>query len=194
MHGPKEARETVRKNMIQMRRKLLLEEVASLSRCIIDKLYLLEPIINARCIMGFNSIGKEADLKPFMDWARKKGKTVVLPRVEDACNISAAKLESWEDMQAGKLGIMEPRGEAYPIDEIDVVLVPGLAFDYNGYRLGYGKGYYDRFLSRMKKRTFLCGIGYEFQVISDVHHCKWDVPVHWIVTDRSELVIDWGFF
>lgn len=187
-------REAIRTNMKQRRSKLSRDEVLSLSRNIADKLYLLEPIKTARCIMGFVSIGNEMDLKPFLNWAAENGKTVLLPRVEEDGNISAVKLEAWDNMKPGKLGVYEPQGEAQPIKDIDVVLVPGLAFDYQGYRLGYGKGYYDRFLSHLEKKTFLCGISYEFQVVSDVHPYQWDVPVHWIVTDRSELVINWAFF
>ena len=83
---------------------------------------------------------------------------------------------------------------AFAVDKIDVVIVPALVFDANGYRLGYGKGYYDRFLPDLNKQCFKCGVCYEFQVVNNIYPHPGDVPVHWIVTDHSEIAVDWDFF
>ena len=75
------------------------------------------------------------------------------------------------------------------VSQIDVVLVPGLVFDSSGHRLGYGKGYYDRFLSLLYPHTFICGVCYDFQVADNVFPHPGDIPMHCIVTEKSEIVI-----
>ena len=100
----------------------------------------------------------------------------------------------WEDIQAGPFGIREPLGKAFDPRLIEAVLVPGLVFDYKGYRIGYGKGYYDRFLPHLSDSAFICGVCYEFQVVENIFPHQHDIPMHWIVTDHSELVISWDYF
>jgi 5-formyltetrahydrofolate cyclo-ligase len=121
-------------------------------------------------------------------------RTVLLPRTKKTGDMEAVKFTGWEHILRSPYGILEPEGEAYPVDEIDVVIVPGLVFDFKGYRLGYGKGYYDRFLKQLRPEAFICGVAYEFQVVEKVFPHEKDLPVHWIVTEKSELVIDWDYF
>lgn len=187
-------RTTLRKKMLDERNKLTPIQVMDLSSKIAAKLNELEPIRNADAIMVFASIKNEVNLSMFMENKKSEGKTILLPRVKDENNMEAVEFTSWEHIAEGPYGIKEPVGEAYDAGKIDVVLVPGLVFDYKGYRLGYGKGYYDRFLTQLKKGAFICGVGYEFQVVKDIMPHEADIPVHWIVTDKSELCIDWDYF
>lgn len=183
-----------RRSMLISRRQLTNQQVKQYSAGIIARLEQLEPIKNARSIMAFFPINNEVNLLPFIDRGLEAGRTILLPRVEAGGEILAVELKNWEQTRVGQLGIREPVGPGYDPAKIDVVLVPGLVFDVHGYRLGYGKGYYDRFLCRLDARSFMCGVAYEFQVIDDVFPHREDVPVHWIVTEKSELGIDWNFF
>jgi 5-formyltetrahydrofolate cyclo-ligase len=79
---------------------------------------------------------------------------------------------------------MEPAGDAYPIDKIDVVIVPGVAFDRAGFRIGFGKGYYDRFLSRLRPETYTLGVAYHFQLLDDVGPLPHDWPLQKVITDN----------
>lgn len=179
-----------RSSMLESRRKLNSQQVQEHSARIIAKLGELEPIKNARSIMAFFPINNEVDLLPFIERMSLAGKTILLPRVEAEGAMSAVEFKGWEQTRVGQLGVREPIGPGYEAAEIDVVLVPGLVFDGHGYRLGYGKGYYDRFLRGLDVKAFKCGVAYEFQVIDDIFPHQHDVPVHWIVTEESELGID----
>jgi 5-formyltetrahydrofolate cyclo-ligase len=187
-------RQDLRKRMSEHRASLSAAQVENYSHLIAVKLSQLEPIINARRIMGFSSIRNEVNMQFFMGVEEGQGKKILLPRVEKSGELAAVEFENWQSTRPGAFGILEPTGPACSLDEIDVVLVPGLVFDAHGYRLGYGKGYYDRFLKFLPTNTFICGVAYEFQVVDDIRHHEKDVPMHWIVTDKSELVIDWDYF
>ncbi|MDD2509814.1 MAG: 5-formyltetrahydrofolate cyclo-ligase [Syntrophomonas sp.] len=187
-------RQSLRKGMLESRNAMSPSEVEEFSRCIGCRLEELEPLRQAKSIMGFAAVKNEVDLRPFLKQQRGQGKRIFLPRVESAGEMAAVEFQGWEQCASGPFGIREPLGKAVPAAEIDVVLVPGLVFDARGYRLGYGKGYYDRFLAGIGERVFKCGVCYEFQLVDDSFPDSLDVPVHWIVTEKSELVVNWEFF
>lgn len=186
-------RDELRKKIGEQRKSLTPGEVEALSRRICEKLQEMDRIRKAQVIMGFSSIRNEVNLMPWLEELRRE-KTVVLPRVMDKENMEAIEYRGRDYVKSGPFGILEPVGEPFDPGKIDVVLVPGLVFDYKGYRLGYGRGYYDRFLPRLRKDAFLCGVCYDFQVVETVYPHEADFPVHWIVTDKSEVAINWDYF
>lgn len=185
-------RNNLRTNMIQKRLQLEPEKIAAASRAIADKLDELVPLCRAQYIMGFYPIKNEVDLSYFLNRQSLQGKTILLPRINSESQIEAVRYEGNNSLAPGSYGILEPQGEA--VGRIDAVLVPGLVFDGRGYRLGYGKGYYDKFLFALTDKVFICGVCYEFQVVDNVFPHQSDVPMHWVVTEKSELVVNWDFF
>jgi len=193
IESPIALRDNLRKQMMVKRNILSHLEVDTLSQQVCRRLEELQPLQQAKVIMGFSSIRNEVNLGPLLQKLQRQGRTILLPRVEGNI-MQAVEFRPGEDMGRGSFGIREPLGEPFAVDKIDVVIVPGLVFDANGYRLGYGKGYYDRFLPRLNQQCFKCGICYEFQVVDNVYPHPGDVPVHWIVTDHSEVAVNWDFF
>lgn len=185
-------RKSLRQIMLNARGELTLEQVQAMSSNIIDKVGAFQQIAEAESIMCFLSIKNEVNLYPFIEETRKQGKKILVPRVEGKA-IKAIEYQM-EYTRKGPYGIIEPEGE--PVDErqIDVVLVPGLVFDYQGYRLGYGAGYYDRFLPLLRPDAFTCGVCYDWQVVETIFPKTKDVAVDWIVTDKSEVVVNWEQF
>lgn len=194
MEEGSESKKKIRQEMLRKRGDLSPAEVDLFSKEIAARLVELEAIKKARVVMGFMSIRNEVDLWPFLEVFRQEDKTVLLPRVMDHESIQAIPFQSKGALQKSPYGILEPVGSSYDPAQIDVVLVPGLAFDYSGHRIGYGRGYYDRFLPLLGKHTFICGVCYEFQVIASVYPDENDHAVDWIVTERSELMINERFF
>lgn len=194
MVSAREQRQTWRREMQERRARMTPEQVQNYSRAIAAKLMILPPVRGAITIMGFASFGNEVDLVPWLEGLSAEGRTVLFPRVESDGTMVAVELTSWANTRRGSFGIREPLGDPFPLAGIDAVIVPGLVFDGKGYRLGYGKGYYDRFLKPLSSRTFICGVGYDFQVIDTVLPHEADVAMDWIVTERSELAVNWDFF
>lgn len=190
----KNKRAELRQQMQMKRSNLTPDQVEVMSQQIVSRLDQLEPLRQARYIMGFASIKNEIKLSSWLEEKISNGYVILLPRVESNGQLEAVEFKGWEQTKAGPFGIKEPTGDPFDPHLIDVVLVPGLVFDARGYRLGYGKGYYDRFLPRLRPEAFCCGLCYDFQVVDDVYPHQSDVPVHWIVTEKAELVFDWEFF
>ena len=138
----------------------------------------IECIGQRKNVLLYNSFGTELDTHTLIKTLLDGGKNVLLPRVEGR-EIKAIK---YGEMKSGAYGIGEPVGEEYT-GEIDVVIVPFLAVNSRGYRLGYGGGYYDRFL---KGKNFLkMGLGYYFQLCDDFNEDDWDEPLDMLVCERG---------
>ena len=102
----------------------------------------------SRVVMAYWPLPDEVDIRPLIDWLIVEGKTVLLPKVVDDETMELRRYTSLADLAEGAFHILEPVGEAFTdYETIDVALVPGMAFDAAGHRLGRGKGYYDRFLA-----------------------------------------------
>ena len=184
---------SLRSEMKKKRQMLDLEQRMRASQVIKKRLNEMLPVQKARTIIGYAAIQNEVDLEPFLEEQRQQGKTILLPRVK-ASQLEVVEWKGWQETAVSSFGIREPLGDSYKSTEIDVVLVPGLAFDGNGFRLGYGRGFYDRFLPNLRPDAFKCGVCYEIQVVDSVFPHAADIPMHWIVTEQSELVINWDFF
>jgi 5-formyltetrahydrofolate cyclo-ligase len=113
--------------------------------------------------------------------AKKLGKTVALPRVEGE-SISFYQHSDNDHLVKGRFGIMEPLPQV-GIKGIDLLVVPGIAFDRRGYRLGYGKGYYDKFLS--KNPTISIGLAYSIQIVQIIPHGSHDRRMDLIATENG---------
>ncbi|MCX5780763.1 MAG: 5-formyltetrahydrofolate cyclo-ligase [Firmicutes bacterium] len=194
MERREQQRRELRTQMRARRESLSPGEVDRWSQSITRKLLDLEPLRRARRIMGFARIDNEVDLGTWLTAQSAEGKTVLLPRLEKDATMAAVPFRGWSSTLPGAFGILEPIGVPAALEEIEAVIVPGLVFDASGYRLGYGKGYYDRFLRHLRPDAFICGVCYEFQVVDDICPHAGDVPVHWIVTEKSELLINGDFF
>lgn len=134
----------------------------------------------------YHAFGTEADTMPAIEGLLRAGKTVLLPRVEGK-EMSAVPYRADAPLHAGVFGIPEPPGAPFQ-GKPEVVVLPLLAADERGGRLGYGGGYYDRFLSGMSASDVLkAGYCYDFQVLPEVPVAPCDVPLDVIVTDKRVI-------
>jgi len=176
----------IRDEKRRWRHGLSREEVERNSRLITEYLSRLDPLLEASVVMGYVAINNEVDVWPFLEHCLGQGKTVVLPRIEVATDcLVAVRFTGRENLIKGKFGITEPQGEALPPELIDAVLVPGVAFDRRGYRLGYGKGYYDRFLPKLRRGALTIGIAHSHQVVDEIPHSFHDYRLDYLVTEKG---------
>jgi 5-formyltetrahydrofolate cyclo-ligase len=121
------------------------------SRAIADHFNRQEFYQNAKTILLYASFGSEVMTDYLLEGLILDKKAVVFPKCDPKTNeILPIKINSKKDLSVGCFGILEPSGAIFPKDEIDIVVVPAICFDKLGHRLGYGKGYYDRFLKEFK--------------------------------------------
>ncbi|MDE7301302.1 MAG: 5-formyltetrahydrofolate cyclo-ligase [Clostridia bacterium] len=136
----------------------------------------------------YYSYGSEADTHAIIARLLAEGKEVYLPRVNGQVIEAVRFYGNEEELIKSPLGIREPTGQAYE-GEIEVALVPLLCVNPNGYRLGYGGGYYDRFLAA-HPQTIKAGLGYYLQLTDENFQEEHDVPLDLMVTERG--IIDFG--
>jgi 5-formyltetrahydrofolate cyclo-ligase len=148
----------------------------------------LDEFKHASVVMLYMPLQHELDLTPLALKCFQSGKMVCVPKVDwksrDMTPIEASGFDD-ETMDVDARGLRSPRdGQIVPPTMLDLVVVPGQAFDTSGRRLGRGGGYYDRFLSRLRRSTTTVGLAFDRQVIDGVPFERGDVMVDILVTDR----------
>ncbi|MCD6304480.1 MAG: 5-formyltetrahydrofolate cyclo-ligase [Planctomycetes bacterium] len=144
----------------------------------------------SRAVMLYAPIPGEVDCIPIAMAAWAAGKTVLLPRAswKDRHMEAVACQSLDEEMVLNEAGIREPAGgEPWPVEKIDLIIVPALAYDRRGNRLGRGGGFYDRFLARGDMRGVTCGLAFAVQVVEELPVHSNDYPVEILVTDKEVL-------
>jgi len=152
------------------------------SRKIKGKLFRMPAFHKAKMVMFYIAIGGEVETKEMIKEAQKLGKIIVVPICKANRNIEACLLARNVKLSKGPYGIMEPVIEQKINPEyLDLVVVPGLAFDKKGGRLGRGKGYYDRFLGKLTSKTISVGLAFDFQIIASIPVAGHDVSVNRVI-------------
>jgi 5-formyltetrahydrofolate cyclo-ligase len=162
-------------------------ERATRSAAIARHLLAVPEIAAARTVMVFWSFGSEVHTAPIIDALLEGDRRVALPRVEDG-DIVAVAYRPGDAMRETALGMREPAGgELVPPDELDAVVTPGLAFDAEGYRVGYGGGFFDRLFAKTRPDVRKAGVCFAAQIVERVPRGGHDVPVDIVVTERGVL-------
>ncbi len=153
-----------------------------------SRLTALEVFQHASVVMLYMPLASEVDLTPVAIRCFQTGKTVCVPLVDwKRRDMEPVEVTSFDDhvMEVDEHGLRMPRGGApIPPNLLDLVVVPGLAFDAHGHRLGRGGGYYDRFLGRLRRTAATIGLGFDVQITDEVPVGDGDVSVDIVVTDR----------
>ncbi len=141
--------------------------------------------LEADSIAVYAALPGEVSVCAAVDAWLAAGKQVLYPRVVGPGKMVLVSVESRDQLSAGKFGIMEPNGDPWS-GAVDVVLVPGLAFDFAGHRLGFGAGFYDRFVEANPTRTL--GIAFDWQMHRSLPAEPHDQPMDAVLTDRRLYV------
>lgn len=158
----------IRKKIRERKRQFTDKELGELSLDIIERLLSHPAVKNARTILLYHSLPDEVDTHAATDILAESGKTVLLPVVTGDGEMDIYRYDGRKGLKKGAYGIMEPVEGAYTYyNNIDVTVVPGVAFDSDNNRLGRGKGYYDRFLAKVPD-TYKIGLCFDFQKVESV--------------------------
>ncbi len=182
----------LRKSIIKRRDQLSSEEIKAKSSSIAAKLYNLPAYREAGTLMFFITFGSEVNTRPMVEDTIKRGKVALAPKpVPKTREMIPSKIIDWDnDLVPGAYDIPEPKEEAlrpFNPESIDLLIVPGVAFDQKGNRLGYGGGYYDRFFSLLGSHTPLVALVFDLQIVPGVPVDEWDRPVDVIITEKRVI-------
>ncbi len=175
-------KEAIRREILEKRKLLKKEEVIEKGNLAMQKLFSTAEYKNAKDVMFFVSFGKELYTHDGIRQALEE-KRVVVPKIVEF-EIVPCRLNDFRELEEGKYRIMEP-AEAEQADKIDIVLVPGIAFNKKGYRVGYGKGYYDSFLK--DRDVMKIGLCMDFQIVDKIDRKEWDVPMDIVISENQVI-------
>lgn len=160
------------------------------SEQVFNQLRSIKQYKNARNILFYASTNKEVDtLEEMRALLETKKKEVIVPFVEkNNPMLQISQVVDFNDLTPKTFRILEPKADkviSYDKRQIEIALVPGVAFDRKGHRLGYGLGFYDRFLKTLPKKTVKIGLAYDFQLIERLPIEIHDIPVDIVVTESK---------
>ena len=171
------------RNFIREQKKLCTpEQLAAMSDAVVGSILHGGQWSVATTMLLYYPLPDELDVRPLIQMAYQAGHRVLLPVVVGD-DLELRLYEGEESLRAGAYNIMEPEGKLFPSDEygqIQLAIIPGMAFDASGHRLGRGKGYYDRLLPQLNT-AYKIGVCYPFQFVTDVPSEEHDIPMNEVV-------------
>ena len=189
-----ETKKEIRSRLKKQRSLMSADECRSMSHEIYKRLIALELDREYDNILLYSAIRNEVNTDEYFACLINKAKRIYYPRV---CGdeMSFYRVRCLDELNCGSFNINEPdmTDEYTEADGRALMIVPGLGFSDTGYRIGYGKGFYDRYLSSFTKRdtVMAVGVGYDFQLLSSMtFEDEYDVPLDGVITDKREVFID----
>lgn len=182
----REYKNSLREKCKKERESIPLKRKESLDMAIARRFIRCRDYKNADTLLIYVSKGIEISTSYILENALADGKRVAVPYCRtDVTDLDFYYIESAETLSPGAFGVLEPEpmsSEKFTDYDSGLCIVPALCYDLQGYRLGFGKGYYDRFLSRYSGKT--AGLAYSFQIKRSLWHGRYDRAVDVIITDR----------
>ena len=187
-------KQTLKQQIFSKRKHLDKEEIRKKSIEIKNNLYSLPEFKKSKNIIFYVSFNNEVDTQEIIkELLIKKEKTIIIPYVvKNNPILQLSELHNFNELEPKTFDILEPK-ESYirefNPEKIDIILIPGIVFDLNGHRIGYGYGHYDRFLKTMKNNLIKIGFAYDFQIVNKIPEEQHDVPMDIIVTEKRVLKV-----
>ena len=173
----------LRYRLRNLRRSLSTQEYQQLSKAIVENIRGLEAFKSARVILAFCPFDGEPDISSLLEEILREGKVLLIPKVEHN-SMKLCKTRFLENLAPGSFCLLEPtQCEEVEPELVELALVPGVAFDLKGCRLGMGKGFYDKILGRIG--GFKVGVAFSFQVFEEIPCDPWDQRVDAIATEET---------
>ena len=187
------SKNTLRTRASHLRDSLSASEIILKSRRIQETVLRFPPYLRSRAVALYSPTGNEVATEEIREHALKTGKKLFYPKLGAEADLRLVQVKGQGDLRPGRYGILEPTGDRIMTKQDEeglVVLVPGLAFDLSGNRLGRGKGWYDRVIAALGEGVRLVALAFEFQIVEELPAEMWDQKVHHIITERR--VVDCG--
>ncbi len=183
----------IRKEILKKRDEISPDVKAKKNLLIKQRLFSLPEFIAAKTVFFYASFRSEVETLSMIKESLEMGKDVVLPNADrERHRLRLYKIKDISELSPGYMKIPEPSlgdERLVHLENIELVIAPGAAFDYSGNRLGYGGGYYDILLSESKRKIPIIALAYEEQLVDTIPSETHDIKVHMIVTDKRVIKI-----
>jgi 5-formyltetrahydrofolate cyclo-ligase len=180
----------LRKRLRGVRKAMPVSAAAERSTKIIATLEAHPAVVAAKTIALFwpIEVRKEVDLRPFDASLRKRGVRIAYPAIDPETDVMTMRfVDDLAGLEEQGYGFAEPPPDAPHAAELDVVIVPAIAVDPTGHRIGYGAGYYYRTLPKYAPPAVTIAVAYDWQLVAEVPATEHDVKVAWVVTDTRTI-------
>lgn len=179
----------LRQHLLAQRSVLVSTDIEHKSAVIATYVCALPAFGDSHTVMVYMALPQEVQTGHIIARARQLQKCVVVPVVRGHELVAVALGDDPAQLRRGRFGILEPYGFQTVVqpDEIGCIVVPGIAFDSRGGRLGFGRGYYDRFLGQLPRTTYRCGLAFGIQIVACVPQEPHDIRMHGIVTEQGYM-------
>lgn len=182
----------LRKKVIELRKKESYESIITKSKKISEVLLSLEEVKQASTIMLYLDFNNEVKTDYIVNSLISLGKKVLIPiTIKESKTLIPSQIKDLKsEVEIGTYGIREPKQEfvrVTDIESIDVLVVPAVAFDINKFRLGYGGGFYDRFIEKLKPDSITIGLAFELQVFDSIPKENHDAQLNYVITEKRVI-------
>lgn len=181
-----ETKQNIRKEILKMRKEMDIRKIMIDSHLICDQIQHLPAFLEANVIYAYMELEKEVSMNELVEAAWRAGKVVAVPKVVGD-DLHFYEITSYDEVKEGFFEVREPiEGCKLAKEEQALMILPGVAFDKNRHRLGYGRGFYDRYLREHPKHTTIA-VGFDFQVIDQVPQEPLDVVPQMLITQTRQF-------
>ena len=185
-------RTQLRAETLLCREALTSEERTQLSQCIVDVTAHWIQREGFDTVMLYLNMKSEVETTGLLEGLLNSGKQVCAPVVDtERLELIPRRIQHLKtELVRHPYGMLEPSPACpiVPTEHLQLIVVPGIAFDHNGHRLGYGKGFYDRFLTKCPYAAAI-GLAYQIQIVENTFPEVWDIPVHYIFTEKGIITV-----
>ena len=186
-------KKNIREEIIDKRNNLILDIKQNYDSLIFEEIINSEIYKKSKKIFTYISFGSEVDTIKLINYSFSNNKEVYVPKInKQTKDMIALKIHNFNNMSVDKWGIIEPKS----VDkdnigtDFDLIIMPGIAFDKQGNRIGYGGGYYDKYISKLNNASNLLALAYDFQIIQDIESESHDIKVDFILTNKGFIKVN----
>lgn len=185
-------KQTLKSEILEKRKALSKEDIEEKNTKVKNNLFSMPEFKKAKNILFYVSFNSEVDThKMIKELLDNKEKNIVVPYVlKNYPILQLSELKNFDNLEPKNFGILEPKKQyirEFNHEKLDLIIIPGVVFDENGHRVGYGYGYYDRFLKKVKKVKKV-GLAFELQLVDKIPEEWHDVPMDVVVTENKVVV------
>lgn len=186
-------KKNIREEIIDKRNNLILDIKQNYDSLIFEEIINSEIYKKSKKIFTYISFGSEVDTIKLIKYSFSNNKEVYVPKINKQIkDMIALKIHNFNNMSVDKWGIIEPKSvdKANIGTDFDLIIMPGIAFDKQGNRIGYGGGYYDKYISKLNNASNLLALAYDFQIIQDIESESHDIKVDFILTNKGFIKVN----